>query len=165
MAQRVNKTGSSRKPGRASAKRRKSAKGVKRSAKRPPSKVGSIAKLPFSIRPLGALSLALPSETGGGAAPIQCPLFQDEVETIVVAQIQAFHPDKVIQLSKRFQEDLDIDELTRRLYFDPIRDAMRAQGCEVSGLGPADMSTCKTVQDVADKFFKNRMSWSHRNFS
>jgi hypothetical protein len=133
-------------------------------------KPGAIEGLPFSIRafrqPMGSggvagatgalKAMATELDTAGGETGIRCPLFKSELERIVVAVIQSFHPNRVVKLDREFENDLGIDSPTRRIYLEPIVKRMRDQGCEISGLDPADLEECERVQDVADKVWNAR---------
>jgi hypothetical protein len=131
------------------------AAGAKKKRKTPP-KVGLIPNLPFSIRRLRTTAARAKALV---AKAIACPLFKPEVEEVVRAVIQSFHPNRSVTLDKEFQADLGIDGPTRRMYLAPIEQRMQDQGCRLDNtmIKPGDLEACEMVQDVADKVFAARV--------
>lgn len=131
---------------------------------RVPDGIAKIKGKPFSIRSLGSVAdhaaahAAFAVEVFGANEPtaIQCPLYKDEVEKIVVAVIQSFHPNRTVTADKEFERDLMVDQPTRRLYLAPILERMADQGCRVQGVDPKDLEGCDTVQAVIDLVFSKR---------
>jgi hypothetical protein len=87
---------------------------------------------------------------------VACNYTRSEIAEIVLDVLRDLHGDPTITEASRFApNDINVDELTKRLYYYPIKITVETSTCTLKTFSPAKCKAAKKVGDIVSAVWQD----------